>query len=79
MNDTFVLALKIIKSEVVVYFGLWCYEYALNFLFVYWPYQGHVGYLEESKMCLFCLYAATKSGIHACANEHETGLVHEII
>ena len=54
-----------------MYFGLLCYGYALNFHFVYLAMPG----TRESKICLFCLYATTKSEINICSNKHETGLV----
>ena len=75
IRNTPVLALKISKKGVGVYFGTPCYGYALNCLFVYFFNKGHACYLRESKSYLFYLHAASKNEIQICSNKHETGLV----
>ena len=55
IRNTPVLALKISKRGMGVYFGMPCYGYALNCLFVYLVIQGTPP-LFESKQNLFILF-----------------------
>ena len=75
IRNTPVLALRISKWGVGVYFGRPCYGYALNCLFVYLVIQGTCPFLREIKSYLFYLYVTSKNEIHICSNKHETGLV----
>ena len=54
-RNTPVLALKISKRGVGVYFGMPCYSYALNCLFVYLVIQGTCSLLKR-KQKLFILF-----------------------
>ena len=75
LDDTPVLALKIIKRGVGMYLRPPCYGYALNCHLVYLAIPGTRLLCMKKKICLFYLYATAKSEIQICLNKHETGLV----
>ena len=60
-----------------MYFGMPCYGYVLNCLFVYLVIPGiHPLFMRKHK--LFILFTCNlENEIHFCSNKHETGLVHE--
>ena len=75
IRNTPVLALKIGKRGVGVYFGTPCYGYALNCLFVYLVIHGTRPLFKRKQKLFIFLHATSKNEIHICSNKHETGLV----
>ena len=76
IRNTLVLALKISKMGVGVYFGTPCYGYALNCLFLYLVIQGTRPLFKRKQMLFILSTCSLVKKIHICLNKHETGLVY---
>ena len=72
MQNTPVLALKIIPKVVGMYSRLPCYGFALNLFYLIIP--GTRPLLMRKLNVFVYLYLIAKSEIDICSNKHETGL-----
>ena len=68
IKNTPILAIKISKRGVGVYFGTPFYGYALYCLFVYLGIQGTLPLFERKQKLFICLHATLKNEIHICSN-----------